>query len=249
VSLAEDFVAFAEHRYQLDWRVVQGAVARRLRLTAAFDPALWDPLRAPTHWCVPILLGDYAGASRAAVLADVETYLTGCLVRHFCLASTIPAELSRAGETYRLLRDAYAGCGRDSLVNAPLEDRFAAKCRPWTVLLGLGTSAIRAELGETEAIREGLDGTVLVYSGLQVIDDWHDQGDDQLRDHWNLWADESVPQVLAAVAHLLDGAHLRVVGLRRHLLRRALEAQEEDVRRDLSGVLEQLTAVGGLRRA
>jgi hypothetical protein len=227
MSLTEDFIAFAERAYSIDWVAIQGAVAARLELTPSFDTSLYEPTRYPDYWCVPILVGDHVGASRRAVLVDVEAFVGGCIMRHCMFDPERPFDAAAGGEDYRQIAAAYEGC---RLRNAApsLEDRFVAKCRPWRLLLGVGTRSIAAEAGDRPDYEEAMRAIVRVFSCVQVVDDWNDRDEDVARSHWNLWVDEPVGDALSILGPLMRGSREGVEGLRPGLLRRALEVQLED---------------------
>jgi hypothetical protein len=237
VNLTRDFVRLAEDEFAVDWIATQRSVAKRLGLTSSFDSAVYDPRRYPTYWCVPLLVGSYVGASRRNVLADTESFVTGCLIRHFFFEPDRPFGAAAEGDRFRAIAEAYEASRLKNVAGLSYDACFAAKCLPWTVLLAIGTHSILAEVGERGEYADAMNATVLVHSCLQMVDDWHDQEEDAVREHWNMWVREPVADSLAAVAPLLSGSDASVQRLRPHLLRRALAAQLHDAASDLRHVV------------
>lgn len=236
MNLTRDFVQLAEDDYAVDWTATQRSVAERLGLVSSFDSAVYDPRRYPTYWCVPLLIGSYVGASRRSVLADTESFVTGCLIRHFFHEPDRPFGAAAERDGLRAIAEAYEASRTKNVAGLSYDACFAAKCLPWTVLLAIGTHSILAEVGERGEYADAMNATVLVHSCLQMVDDWHDLAEDLAREHWNMWAREPVTDSLAAVAPLLSGSHASVERLRPHLLRRALAAQLQDAANDLRQV-------------
>jgi hypothetical protein len=228
MNMVEDFIAFAERTYSIDWAGIQGAVAGRLELGSSFDSSLYEPRRYPEYWCVPILVGNYVGASRPAVLADTEAFLGGCIMRHCMFEPRRPFDAAAGGEDFREIAAAYDGCRLGSTA-ASLDARFVAKCLPWRVLLDIGTRSIAAEEDSGWADYEAaMKAIVRVYSCVQAVDDWNDRDEDLARSHWNLWAHERPADAAAILGPLTRGSREGVAELRPSLLRRALEVQLED---------------------
>jgi hypothetical protein len=228
MSLAEDFIEFAERTYSIDWAAIQRAVAGRLRLTSSLDSSLRDPARYPAYWCVPVLVGSYVGASRHATLIDTEAFLGGCIMRHCMFEPDRPFDAAAGGDDFRAIAGAYDGCRVGDAEASTFDARFAAKCIPWKVLLGIGTRSIAGEAGERPDYETAMKAIVRVYSCVQVIDDWNDRDEDAARSHWNMWVDEPVRSTLSILEPLMRGSCGSVEGLRPHLLRRALGVQLED---------------------
>jgi hypothetical protein len=106
------------------------------------------------------------------------------------------------------------------------------------VLLALGTRSILEEATSRSDYDAANRAIVLVYSCLQIIDDWHDRADDIVRGHWNMWVDEPATRTLAIVEPLTAGARAAIEELRPHLLRSSLAAQLEDTVRELAEVVD-----------
>jgi len=237
VSLVEEFVEFAERGYSLDWSAIQAAVAARLGLRSSFDPAVYDPREHPTYWCVPALVGGYVGASERAVRSDTEAFVAGCVVRHCMFDPERPFATLDDDSDLRVIADAYSACRLAARAESSFEERFAAKCLPWKVLLAIGTRSIAEEGGDGADYDAAMTAIVRVYSGLQMVDDWHDRAEDAARWHWNMWVHEPVRDALAVIEPVLRGSRVAVDGLRPHLLRRALQAQVHDLAHDLGKVV------------
>jgi hypothetical protein len=225
----------AEGRYRFDWADVRNSVRQRLRAVSPLVTELMDPHRYPTYWCVPLLVGDYVGADRDAILDDLIPYVAGCVVRHVLFDPSPNIGLPVDDELVQLISTAYAGC-RD--VGGSFDVRFTAKCQPWSVLLSLGTESIRAATEATKDCQTALRAIVAVFACVQILDDWHDRDDDLARGHWNIWADEPIERTLTAVKLLVGGAWGSVSALRPHLLRDALIAQLRDATRELTDLSE-----------
>jgi Squalene-hopene cyclase C-terminal domain len=238
MTLVEDLIGLGDRRYRIDWSAVKTLVLQRLAPAPWFSSVALEPSRSPTYWCVPILIGDYVGATRAAVLADLEPFVSGCLLRHFMFDERPPFDLTREDEISQATRLAYHGCRLDANPGAGFEARFAAKCWPWTMLMAIGTRSILDETTSQSDFDAAMRASVLVFSCLQVIDDWHDRVEDVARAHWNMWVDEPASRTLAVIEPLLGGAQRALAELRPHLLRRALAAQLEDTVRELAEVVE-----------
>ena len=237
MSLVESFIDFAERTYSIDWAAIQQAVAARLGLTSSFDRSVYDPERYPVYWCVPLLVGSYLGASKRTVLADTEAFVSGCIMRHCMFEPDRPFDASKGGEDCCTIMNAYDGCRIGRAPASSLDARLTAKCLPWKVLLTIGTRAISGEAGERAGYATTMEAIVLVYSCLQVVDDWHDKEEDIARSHWNMWVHEPVRDCVAVIEPLLRGSRASVDRLRPHLLRRALEAQLQDAAEELRPVV------------
>jgi hypothetical protein len=229
MSLVNDVLALAENGYCLDWAQIAEEVNHSVPPGIRYEPALFAPRTQPLAWCVPTLIGDYLGASAPAVAADTSAFLLGCVIRQHLFHSSEPCRPSET--TAKLLMSAYEGCRRDAPVDG-FADRFAAKSRPWTVLLGLGTANLKGDVRAAD-YRRVMATIVTVYSSLQIVDDWHDRAEDAGRDHWNMWVDEPRDTVLTIIEPLLTQGRTSVQQLRSHLLRRALDAQLADTAADL----------------
>lgn len=246
MSLVTAFVECGERTYGINWTAMQRSVSQRLAL-APGESAVLDPWQHPTYWCVPILVGSYLGSSTAAVHRDTADFLSGCAIRHlmFKRARSIGARVGESGdsEVFRAIAAAYKGCQ----IGAPaaFEAQFSAKCQPWMILLGIGTRSIAAEVGDQHPdFQAAMTAIVLVYSLLQLVDDWHDRDDDHNREHWNMWADATAVEPLTVVEPLLRGSRAAAVRLRPHLLRRALASQLHDTAEELSEIVTQVGAHG-----
>lgn len=236
MDLVTAFVDCAESQYAIDWSEVRRSVGERLDLVPA-DRDVLDPRRHPTYWCVPILVGSYVGASADAVRRDLGGFVEGCAMHHLMFE---PGRAFGTGADRAVLgavAEAYRGCRRAG-VAMPFDARFSAKCLPWTVLLLVGTRAIAAETGEGHHGRAtAMAAIVLVYSLLQLVDDWHDRDEDRARGHWNMWTDPPRNEPLSAIAHLLAASCDAVGQLRPHLLRRALAVQLQDTTTELAEII------------
>ncbi len=237
MDLVESLVDLGESRYGIDWSAIQASVIHRLRPTSALPLEVLEPRRFPTYWCVPLLVGDYVGATRQAVVEDLERFVTGCLIRHFMFDAQRPFDVAGEDDGIRLAASAYDGCRMDGGGGTSFDACFAAKCRPWTLLLTLGTWSILGEADDCSDYGAAMRAIVLVYSCLQIVDDWHDRADDAARGHWNMWVNESAARVLAIMEPLVSGARRSVEELRPRLLRRALVAQLEDAVRELADLV------------
>ena len=231
--LLADLIDHAESNYSFAWADIQNSVQQRLQTAAPSVTELMDPHRYPTYWCVPLLVGDYAGADRDAVLGDLTPYVAGCVIRHVLFDPEPALGMPADDELVQLISAAYEGCrgAGDSF-----DLRFAAKCQPWSVLLSLGTESIRAAAASQANCQAALRAITAVFACVQVLDDWHDRDDDLTREHWNIWTDEPVARSLTAVKVLVDGARASVSALRPHLLRDALVTQLRDTARELADV-------------
>ncbi len=242
MSLVTAFVDCGERDYGIDWTAIQRSVSQRLALTPG-ESAVLDPRRHPTYWCVPILVGGYLGSSAAAVRRDTEEFLSGCAMRHLMFEQERSIG-ARDGEVHRAIAAAYAGCRIGA--TAAFEARFSAKCQPWMILLAVGTRSIAAETGDQHPdYRAAMTAIVLVYSLLQLVDDWHDRDDDRNREHWNMWADAPAVEPLTVVEPLLRGSRAATGRLRPHLLRRALAAQLHDTAEELSEIVTRVRRAHG----
>lgn len=241
-NLVERFINFAEYHYSIDWTAVQRSVAAKLRLNLSFEVLKCDPVQCPSYWYVPLLVGNYVGASRKAVLEDTETFVTGCLIRHFMFESSCPFDSTTDVGLFRLVMDAYSGCRTDTDrgLNLPFDERFSAKCLPWMILLVSGTRSIFAEAGG-EDYASAMKTIVLVHSCLQMIDDWHDKVEDAARSHWNMWIHEPIGKNLSVIEPLLHGSRLGIESMRPHLLRRILGVQLQDTAKELRDVVTVLS--------
>ncbi|MFI5909501.1 hypothetical protein [Dactylosporangium sp. NPDC051541] len=237
MTLADRFIDFAEEHYAVDWAAIQRSVAARLRVRPSFDATVYDPRRYPSYWCVPVLVGGYLGASRRAVLLDTEAFVGGCVLRHHLLDPERPFDAEPGP-----LAGAYDGCRLGAGPATPFDARFAAKCRPWTVLLATGTEAILAETDRRADYDAALAAIVLVHSCLQIIDDWHDREEDLARAHWNMWVHEPLRDTLAVITPLVRGAGASIRRLRPHLLRTALDLQLRDTTAELADVVARSRA-------
>jgi hypothetical protein len=236
MGLMTAFVDCAERQYAIDWGEIQRLVAARLDLAPA-DRDVLDPRRHPTYWCVPILVGSYVGASADAVRRDLVGYVGGCAIHHllFETGRSFGTDVDR--EVLQAVADAYRNCRLDG-APTPFDARFSAKCQPWTVLLLVGTRAIVAEMGGDQGdYTAAMAAIVLVYSLLQMVDDWHDRDEDRARGHWNMWTDPPAGEPLTAVAPLLRASRDAVEQLRPHLLRRALVVQLQDTTAELAEIM------------
>lgn len=243
-TLVQGFLDLAESRYSIDWFAIQASVTQRLRPVSVEFLNELSPVRCPAYWCVPVMVGDYLGASRAVVVDGLEPFVSGCLVRHFFFDLECPFHIRSGDDVVQLVTSAYLGCRRAGSDHKSLEDWFAAKCRPWMLLLTLATGAIHDEARDRSEYHAAMRAVVLVYSCLQIIDDWHDRGEDAGRGHWNMWVDEAVPRVLAMIGPLVAGARQSVARLRPHLLRRALAAQLADAVLELTELVNSLLRNG-----
>jgi hypothetical protein len=237
VNLVEGLVDLGNRRYEIDWSALRASVLQRLQPTPLLPFDVLDLHEFPTYWCVPLLVGDYLGSTRKAVIADLEPFVSGCLVRHFMFDQPKLFDGARDDDIYQMAATAYDGCRLDA-GDIALDARFAAKCRPWTVLLTLGTRSILRETRSRSDYDAALGAIVLVYSCLQIVDDWHDRSDDVARAHWNMWVDEPATRTLAIIEPLVAGAWRAVERLKPHLLRRALAAQFQDTVRELAEVVD-----------
>jgi hypothetical protein len=233
-NLVTDVVGLAERVFGVDWNAVRAAVTSRLGPTRTIPADLMDPRRYPSYWCVPVLVGDYVQVDRESVAEDVERYASGCLVRHFYYETPRPFALPGDDELVRLIGSAYDACRN---CDGTFDEHFAAKCETWTVLLALGTQAIRRCDAKAGEYRAALSALVAVYSCTQLLDDWHDRADDLARKHWNIWSDEPVDSVLRVIEPLLYDAAHRVAQLRRHMLRDTLTAQLRDTTEELADLV------------
>jgi hypothetical protein len=243
-TLVQRFLDLSESRYSIEWSAIQASVIQRLRPVSVQFWNELSPVRYPTYWCVPVVVGDYLGASRAAVVDDLEPFVSGCLVRHFFFELECPFHIGSGDDVVQLVTSAYSGCRTAGSHHKSLDDWFAAKCRPWMLLLTLGTCSIHDEARDRSEYHLAMRAVVLVYSCLQIIDDWHDRGEDADRGHWNMWADEAVPRVLAMIGPLVAAARQSVERLRPHLLRRALVAQLADAVLDLTELVNSFLRNG-----
>jgi hypothetical protein len=237
VNLVDSLLDLGQRAYEIDWQQVQAEVIERLQVEGQAAAEALDPRRQPTYWCVPLLIGDYVRATPAAVRADLPPFLAGCVVRHFACDPNPPLSPRPDEELVELIIEAYDANRLAGADDSSFAARLTAKCRPWTVLLGIGTQAIRAEVGPVESYRDALRAIGRVYSCLQLVDDWHDRADDAGRGHWNCWTDEPLMATLAVLEPLLSGARDSVAVLRAGLLRRALAAQLQDVVDDLADIV------------
>jgi hypothetical protein len=243
-NLVTDVVGLAERVFGVDWNAVRAAVTSRLGPTRPIPADLMDPRRYPSYWCVPVLVGDYVQADRESVAEDVERYASGCLVRHCYYETPRPFALARDDELVRLIGSAYDACRNG---DGTFDEHFAAKCQTWTVVLALGTQAIRRCDAKAGEYRAALSAIVAVYSCTQLLDEWHDRADDLARKHWNLWSDEPVDSVLRVIEPLLYDAAQRVAQLRRHMLRDALTAQLRDTTEELADLVALVQRPGPSR--
>jgi hypothetical protein len=225
MTLLEQFVNFAESEYEIDWPTIRRAVVERCNLDNYSQIPVLDPRKFPSYWCVPVLVGNYVGASRRAVLDDTEAFVAGCVVRHFMFESGRQTDHLGYRNEFHCVVDAYDRCRVDRIPSSSFDVRFSAKCLPWILLLALGTRSILKEATEWVDYESAMKAIILVYSCLQLIDDWHDRDEDVTRLHWNMWVHEPASSGLAVMGPLLDGAYVSVEHLRPHLLRRALSVQ------------------------
>jgi hypothetical protein len=233
MELLAALIDHAESRYGFAWADIQNSVRNRLQTAAPSVTELMDPHRYPTHWCVPLLVGDYAGADRSAILSDLTPYVAGCIIRHTLFDPEPAFGLPADDELVQLISAAYEGCRG---TGDSFDLRFTAKCQPWSVLLSLGTESIRAAVASAADCQAALRAIAAVFSCVQVLDDWHDRDDDLAREHWNIWTDEPVDRSVTAVRLLVDGARASVSALRPHLLRDALVTQLRDTAHELADV-------------
>src|SRR5712691_1422743 len=168
MELLAAVIEHAEVRYKFNWADVQNSVRQRLRAISPLVTELIDPHRYPTYWCVPLLVGDYVGADRDAILDDLTPYVAGCVVRHVLFDPSPNIGLPVDDELVQLISTAYAGC-RD--VGGSFDVRFTAKCQPWSVLLSLGTESIRATTESAEDCQTALRAIVAVFACVQILDD------------------------------------------------------------------------------
>ena len=242
MSLAENFVRFAEYHYAIDWMGLQDRVASRLPALPSLGASVCDPLQHPTYWCLPILVGHYVGASRQAVLADTEAFVAACLMRHFAFDAASAFERSPASALFRIIRRAYD----ESLVSArdgagtSFGDRFARKCAPWLATIAFGAHTIERECGHDSAYTGALQAIVQTYSCVQIIDDWNDRAEDVSRAQWNMWVNEPVAYVLPVMEPLLQAAIDGLASLKPHFLKRALAAQVADTQVEIAKLLNDL---------
>ncbi len=241
MNLVKRFVDFAEYNYSINWAAIQQSVAAKLRLNSSFDNLVYDPQQNPSYWYVPLLVGNYVGASRRAILDDTEAFVIGCIIRHFMFESDSPFDPPRDMEVFRSVMDAYDGCRMDGEMDSSFDVRFSAKCLPWMVLLALGTHSILEEADDRNDYASAMNAIVLVHSCLQMIDDWHDKVEDVVRSHWNMWVHEPVGDNLSVIEPLLCGSRISIERLRPHLLRRILGAQLQDTAKELRDVVTVLT--------
>jgi Prenyltransferase and squalene oxidase repeat len=237
VNLVDSLLNLGQRAYEIEWRQVQAEVTERLQLDGEAAAAALDPRRHPTYWCVPLLVGDYVGATPAAIREDLPPFLAGCVLRHFACDPHPPLSPRPDERLVALITEAYDANRLGGAQDRSFAARLTAKCRPWTVLLGVGTQAIRDEVGPVESYDDALRAIVRVYSCLQLVDDWHDRADDAARGHWNCWTDEPVTATLAVIEPLLTGARDSVAVLHAGLLRRALAAQLQDAVDDLADIV------------
>lgn len=243
MTLADNFIDFAEQNYAIDWAAIQRSVAARLKMPSAFDTTVYDPRRYPSYWCVPLLVGGYVRASRRAVLDDTEAFLAGCVMRHFMFDTERPFDAAQDPDGYRAVAHAYDGCRVSANSGSSFDARFAAKCLPWTVLLALGTRSILAEVPRRDHYETAMRAIILVHSCLQMIDDWHDREEDVARSHWNMWVHEPIVDSLRVVEPLVRGSRASVERLRPHLLRTALTVQLRDTADELAEVVASARGV------
>lgn len=246
MSLVEQFVGLAERRYAIDWAATQRAVVARLNLDLGFEISVYDPWKFASYWCVPILVGDYVGASRDVVLNDTEVFVAGCVTRHLLFGPDEVVEALRSLDEFRSVIDAYDSCRLDMTTSSSFDERFSTKCLPWMLLLALGTRSVLTETEQRADYESALKAIIRVYSCLQMIDDWHDKAEDVARSHWNMWVHEPTADCLAVMSPLLSGSHISVERLRPHLLRTALRVQLQDTARELK---EVTTLLGYIRSA
>lgn len=247
LSLALQFIEFAEKSYSIDWLAVQQSVSSRLFMIIPKGNFPCDPFTYPSYWYVPILVGNYVGAPEKKVLSDTKDFVTGCVARHYFFDTKLP--LAHRGEAFplSLISDAYRDCSVDSAnyEHASFDKRFAAKCRPWLVLLAYGTRSLSQESNQ-EQYASAMRAIVLVHSCMQFIDDWNDQDEDLHRLHWNVWRQESPEIAMSAIASILRGARASVEDLRSHLLRRVLIAQLGDTEEVLRSIAATFLAPTGI---
>jgi hypothetical protein len=181
-----------------------------------------------------LLIGDYVTADPDAIVADLERYACGCIVRHFYY-DTPPLFLLPDDEgLVGLIGRAYETCRSGE---GPFEDNFAAKCQTWTAVLAYGTQSIAASRSRPTDYQTALRAIVSVFSCTQLLDDWHDRADDAKRGHWNAWGDEPSTLVLNAIEPLIADAARCVTELHPHPLRHALFAQLRDTSAELADLV------------
>ena len=239
MSLVDRWMTFAETHYAFDWAAVRRSVATELTGRPDAVGAVYDARRYPSYWCVPVLVGSYVGASRSAVRTDLGDFVAACIVRHFVFDADPPFDAVRAADRLAVVRQAYAGCRLDRTA-ASFDERFSAKCMPWTTVLAMGTGAIQAE-ADGARYASAMRAIILVHSCLQVIDDWHDRDEDVGRSLWNMWTHEQPASTRAAIPALLRGSRESVARLDAHLLRTALEIQLADTAAELRPLLTEAT--------
>jgi hypothetical protein len=242
MNLVDRFIDFAKFHYSIDWAAIQRSVAAQLRLNSSFDVLCCNPLQCPSYWFVPLLVGNYVGASRKAVLEDTEAFVGACIVRHFIFDNDRPFDPKCDIELFNTIINAYDGSriSTDQGVGLPFDERFNVKCLPWVVILALGTHSIFAEAGG-EDYASAMRTIIVVHSCLQMIDDWHDKAEDIKRSHWNMWVHEPIGKNLSVIERLLCGSRISVERLRPHLLRRVLGAQLYDTANELKDVVRVLS--------
>lgn len=239
MSLTDVFVEFAEDRYSVDWAAIQRSVEKRLSLNSSLDVLGCTPRQRPSYWYVPLLVGDYVGASRNTILEDTEGFVTGCVVRHYIFEWPSDGDRGCEAELFQAVCDCYSSSRVTGDLDLPFDERFSVKCLPWIFLVTSGTQRIFREAASDD-YAPAMRAIVLVHSCLQILDDWHDKSEDVARSHWNMWVHAPTSKCLSIIEPLWRESVTSVARLRPHLLRRILEVQMQEIGQDLRGIITSL---------
>lgn len=183
-------------------------LADRLREAVGLNsPESLTPKRAPIYWSLMSLVGSYIRASDGDCVRASTVFLTGMIVREYVFAHP-PSDLSPSAATLlEVVRDSYKKCGSITMTSGEhAAERLQIKSSPWSVILAAAVSEfgpMRRRRGDTPGTRLAAAAAAVyaVYSCLQMVDEWNDRAEDQLRGHWNLWNYEiGLQGVLLAIA-------------------------------------------------
>jgi hypothetical protein len=178
----------------------------------------------PLYWAFMSLIGHYCGASETGILEASTVFMTALVVREMIFDGSGQRLPPSASALRAKIAAAYLACAKDSdSSSCDWIQRFQAKCDPWVVFVH--QALLRLRPSNRALFTQAVHSLHATFSMMQVTDDWHDQGEDRMRCHWNLWTDEPYEQASRLSVCLANAAFTRVRRLKRSLLREIMSLQ------------------------